>query len=375
MTAIPHGSGNDLNWLELLKLRFQNLATDPATPSPGWVYFNTAIGAVKVCIVGGGSPQWLVLDPAQVANGYIPLAKLAVDPLARANHTGTQTAATISNFDAQVRTSTLNQMAAPTADVSMASFKITNVATGVAAGDAVNLAQLTLAVSNAAAGIDSKPSVRLLSNANIGLTGLAAIDGVTPVANDRVLAVGQTTASQNGVYVAAAGAWTRAVDADATGELTPGATWFVEEGTSFGATTWRQGGTGAIIVGTTSISITQLASAATYTASNGVVKIGNDFQGVVAAGSLLTLGASGFAVDKTKLMQGIAVTFGNATVGPFTLTHSFATEKIAVEFRDSAAPKRKWQVGWSIVDSNSISVEPDIAIAAGALTAVISGVV
>ena len=41
----------------------------------------------------------------------ISLGKLATDPLARANHTGTQTASTVSDFDTQVRTSRLDQMA------------------------------------------------------------------------------------------------------------------------------------------------------------------------------------------------------------------------------------------------------------------------
>ena len=73
----------------------------------------------------------------------IALSKLAVDPLARANHTGTQTAATISDFDTQVRTSRLDQMAAPTAAVSLNSQKITNLANPVDNGDAVSLGYLT----------------------------------------------------------------------------------------------------------------------------------------------------------------------------------------------------------------------------------------
>ena len=44
------------------------------------------------------------------ASAAIALSKLATDPLARANHTGTQTAATVSDFDTQVRTSRLDQI-------------------------------------------------------------------------------------------------------------------------------------------------------------------------------------------------------------------------------------------------------------------------
>jgi hypothetical protein len=64
-----------------------------------------------------------------IANGTITAAKLVTDPYARANHTGTQTASTISDFDTQVRTSRLDQMAAPTGSVSLNSQKITSLAT------------------------------------------------------------------------------------------------------------------------------------------------------------------------------------------------------------------------------------------------------
>jgi len=77
------------------------------------------------------------------ASAGIALSKLATDPIARANHTGTQAASTISDFDTQVRTSRLDQMAAPTAAVSVNSQKITNLASPVDNGDAVSLGYLT----------------------------------------------------------------------------------------------------------------------------------------------------------------------------------------------------------------------------------------
>jgi hypothetical protein len=73
---------------------------------------------------------------SDIANGTITAAKMVTDPYARANHTGTQTASTISNFDTQVRTSTLNQMAAPTTSLSLNSQKITSLATPTDATDA-----------------------------------------------------------------------------------------------------------------------------------------------------------------------------------------------------------------------------------------------
>jgi hypothetical protein len=71
-----------------------------------------------------------------IANGTITAAKMVTDPYARANHTGTQLAATVSDFDTQVRTSRLDQMAAPTGSVSVNSQKVTSLATPTVDTDA-----------------------------------------------------------------------------------------------------------------------------------------------------------------------------------------------------------------------------------------------
>jgi hypothetical protein len=90
------------------------------------------------------------------ASAAIALSKLAVDPLARANHTGTQTASTVSDFDTQVRTSRLDQMAAPTAAVALNAQKITGLADPTNAQDAVTLNYITTqkAVANGIASLD-----------------------------------------------------------------------------------------------------------------------------------------------------------------------------------------------------------------------------
>ena len=77
------------------------------------------------------------------ASAAIALSKLAVDPLARANHTGTQAASTISDFDTQVRTNRLDQMAAPTASVALNAQKITGLADPTNAQEAVTLNYIT----------------------------------------------------------------------------------------------------------------------------------------------------------------------------------------------------------------------------------------
>lgn len=369
MTAIPVDSNLDMQKLQLLNAAIHSLGSAPGSPVESQIYYDST-GGVKTIKFWNGT-AWIPVDATKLSAGTLPLSVLVTDPLARANHTGTQLASTISNFDTQVRTSRLDQMAAPTATVSMNSQILSNVATAVSGGDAVNLTQLTSAVSNAAAGIDSKPSVRLLASSNSGLTGLAAIDGITPIAGDRVLCVGQTTGSQNGVYVTAAGAWSRATDADATGEITPGATWFVEEGTTYGASTWRCANTGTITLGSTSISITQLAAATTYTAGNGLGLAGAVFSVTAVANGGITVGGSGIQVDRSKVPYLYTGTAGTGSAGPYTVNHALGTEFVTVQVRHEASPKRLHQVSWSVTDANNISLEPDVTWASGAMRVVV----
>jgi len=73
---------------------------------------------------------------SDIADGTITAAKMVTDPYARANHTGSQPASTISDFNTAVRTSRLDQMAAPTGSVALNAQKLTGVADPTSAQDA-----------------------------------------------------------------------------------------------------------------------------------------------------------------------------------------------------------------------------------------------
>jgi len=73
--------------------------------------------------------------------------------------------------------------------------------------------------------------VRAATTANITLSGTQTIDGVALIATDRCLVKDQSTGANNGVYLVAAGAWTRATDADGSGELVGGMLFPISEGT------------------------------------------------------------------------------------------------------------------------------------------------
>lgn len=72
-------------------------------------------------------------------------------------------------------------------------------------------------------GLKWKNSVKVASTTNLTLSGTQTIDTVAVVAGDRVLAKDQSSASANGIYVVAAGAWTRATDFDDSVEVSSGA--------------------------------------------------------------------------------------------------------------------------------------------------------
>jgi hypothetical protein len=110
-----------------------------------------------------------------------------------------------------------------------------------------------------------KRAVRVIATTNQALSGIVTIDGVTLVAGDRVLCAGQTTASANGIYIAAAGAWARAGDADAAAEF-EGQVIPVREGTGNANSTWTLTTSGSITLGTTSLTYARSNRAAQATA-------------------------------------------------------------------------------------------------------------
>lgn len=226
----------------------------------------------------------------------------------------TLTAAKISDFDTQVRTSRLDQMAAPTAAVSMNNQLLSGLADPVSGQDAATKNYVDSAVQ----GLSPKDSVRAATTADITVSGLQTIDGVELQAGDRVLVKNQATASQNGIYVAAAGAWNRSADADTWNDLIS-AYVFVEEGTTNGDNgyliTVNAGGT----LGVTDVTVVQFSGAGQISAGNGLVKTGNVLD-VVGTADRITVNADSIDIASTYIGQSSITTLGTITTGTWNGT-------------------------------------------------------
>jgi hypothetical protein len=213
----------------------------------------------------------------------------------------------------------------------LASPALTGTPSAPTAGAGTNTTQIATtafvatAVDAAKQGLSIKQSCRTATTANITLSGLQTIDGVTVAAGDRVLVKDQSTGSANGIYVAASGAWSRASDFDAGADVVEGAFTFVEEGTANGDSGWVLVTDGTITIGTTALAFTQFSGAGQITAGDGLTKTGNTINAVGTAGRIVVNADSidlASSIVTAGTYQAVTVdTYGRVTGGsnPTTL--------------------------------------------------------
>ncbi|MDR2333763.1 MAG: head decoration protein [Burkholderiaceae bacterium] len=192
--------------------------------------------------------------------------------------------------------------------------KIVNLADGANPQDAVTKAQLDAAVQ----GFKWKEPVRAATTANITLSGTQTIDGIALVAGDRVLVKNQTTGSANGLYLVAAGAWTRTTDFDSASEVL-GAAVFVSEGTTQGNQQWIMTTDAPITIGTTALVWAQVGGGASYTAGNGI-----------------TISGGVIALDTAVAARKMSATVGDGTATTITVTHNLNTQDVTVSVREAS---------------------------------------
>jgi hypothetical protein len=143
-----------------------------------------------------------------------------------------------------------------------------------------------LYVDTVAQGLNPKQAVKCATTIAITLSGLQTIDTYTTLSGDRVLVKNQGTASENGIYIASASAWTRATDMDVWAEV-PGAYMVVLNGSVNANTGWVSTSSETGTINVTPITFVQFSGTGTYYAGTGLTLSSNTFSitntGVTAA--------------------------------------------------------------------------------------------
>lgn len=258
----------------------------------------------------------------------------------RANHTGTQSASTISDFDTQVRSSRLDQMSAPTNPVAFNGQRITGLADPTSAQDAATRAYVDTALGNQTAGLTLKGAVRVATTTNVTIASPgAAVDGVTLVNGDLLLLMGQSTGSQNGPWVfnGASSALTRPANFDTSAEAVLGSFWIVREGTYADAFAVLTNDT-AITLGTTALTF------------------------IVRGQATATTGSTGTCPS-------------TAAGGSWVHTHNLGTRAVVAQVARVASPYDVVDVRIERTTINTVTMLPDVALAAGEFEVMVSRVV
>jgi hypothetical protein len=262
------------------------------------------------------------------------------------------------------------------------------------AGYGITNAYTKTEVDTLLAGLDIRASVRAATTANITLSAPQTIDGISVVAGNRVLVKNQTTASENGIYVVAASAWTRAADANTSAELSSGTYCFVEEGTVNADSGWILITDGTITLDTTALTFTQFNGLGQVTAGTGLTKSGNTISlssGVVTAGTYnnvtvdtygrVTVGSnvSYLTANQSITLSG-DITGTGSTAITTTLANSGVTAgtyksvTVDVKGRVTAGTNPTTLAGYGITDAPVINPgspkDGDIKIAAGPIISI-----
>jgi len=198
--------------------------------------------------------------------------------------------------------------------IDVSSAKITNLGTPTSDADATTKAYVDGLIN----GLDIKESVKVATTGNIAGTynngtgtitasgngALGNIDGVATTTNDRILVKDQSDAKHNGIYVVTTVGdgsnpyvLTRAGDADASVEISGGAFFFVEQGTTNADNGFVTTHNGNPTLGTDNIVFQQFSGAGQITAGNGLDKSGNSLSVDLKANGGLVIESTELAVD------------------------------------------------------------------------------
>ncbi len=314
----------------------------------------------------------------------------AIDVRARANHTGTQLASTISDLATTVQAYRIDQFAAPTSALSVGNQRVINQSDPTSAQDSATKNYVDTQLAGLASGQTLKGTVRVASTSNVSIASApAAIDGVTMATNDIVLLTAQTTGSQNGPYTynGSGSAMTRALNWDTSAEAVLGSYWIVREGSNADVFALLTNDT-TITLGTTVPAFTfRGAAGATYSVNGGLTLSGTAISVNPGTGILAPTGASTTtSIDTSVVTRKVTGVIPASTSGVFsvsgavvTVNHALANYAPKVEVRPYTSPASGYTQGQDIEvenvasDANNVVITLPVAPAANAWVVSILG--
>lgn len=212
---------------------------------------------------------------------------------------------TINSSGAATIKTNVNLAGNPTTTTQSAGTNNTTIATTAFVSSAVDAARQGLTV---------KQACRVATTANITLSGTQTIDGVTLSVGDRALVKNQATASQNGIYLCSASAWTRTTDFNESSDLLDSAFTFVEEGAINADSGWVLTTDGSITVGITSLAFQQFSGAGQIIAGSGLTKTGSQLDVGTASASRIVVNNDNIDLATTGVSSG---TYKSVTVDSY----------------------------------------------------------
>ena len=316
----------DLTKNELQNARSPNLASAPGTPVAGQVYHDTTTDATYVW---NGS-AWRPVDAAKLSDGTVPVAALATNPLARANHTGHPAGGDDLRLRRPGTDRRLAQMAAPAAAVNANNQKITGVAAPTAGTDAANKQY----VDDMVAAISWKNEVNVATTAAGTLASCFAngptIDGIALVTGDRILMKDRRpqrkTAFTRSMYSAP-----RPSPAMPTAAEVSGTAVYVTHGTTNQGTRLVCNAVGTITLGSTAITSRPVRRRLHLHRRQRPDALPERLQCRVGAGTGITVAADSVAIDPAVVVRKYAANIGDGSATAIAVTHSLNTLDTSAE--------------------------------------------
>lgn len=397
---------------ELLNARIQNLSTAPSSPVTGQIYYDTddnilyfwngstwrstdaaaagvpastwdantivkadsddnpvALTVAEQTLIGrltGGVIEDLSISDVKT---LLSLTDADVKTLVGAMVSGnTETGITVT-YEAGDQTldfviSALDDLPAPNGDLSMATFKITNLGTPTASTDAATKGYVDSMVNGLAWKDQVKVATAVAGTLATSFENGDTVDGVTLTTGDRILIKNQAAPAENGIYiVAASGAPVRAGDADSEADLLSAAV-FVEQGTAGADTAWIMTTNAPITVDTTGLTWTQFGAGATYTAGDGLTLTGNDFDvnvdnsTIEISGDALRVKDAGITDAKlaSTFTKKYAVDVGDNSSTSIAVTHNFGTRNVVVSVHLNSSPFNEVYPDVVMTDTNTVTL-------------------